>query len=83
MQVIYINSSYLVESLISNSDRIKNLEEALKILIEKENIIKKLNQTILQRNGGIGRFRKEYKHLQEENKQKNDWIIELQEEAKK
>ena len=46
MQVIYINSSYLVESLISNSDRIKNLEEALKILIEKENIIKKLNQPI-------------------------------------
>ena len=48
IQVIYINSSYSIESLIAFRDEIKNLKETIKILGQKDDEIKKLNKKIIQ-----------------------------------
>ena len=58
IQVIYINSSYFIESLKSNSDKIKNLEETIKII----------NSDIDRLNKEINLLQEENKNLKIDNK---------------
>ena len=66
MQAIYINSSYFFESLKTTSDKIKNLEETLKILKEKEDLNKNLNQIIIRQNEKIKQLSLEINKVKKE-----------------
>ena len=82
IQVIYINSSYFVESLKTNSDKIKNLEETLKISSKKDKTILEQNDKIIQLQEENNKQNDKIIQLEKENSQQNDKIIQLEKENK-
>ena len=66
IQVIYINSSYFIETLRSNRDIIKNLKETIKIINDDINY---LNKKVETQNEIIKQLQDEKKELQIDNKQ--------------